>query len=148
MRLLGIDPGTTVSGWVIYDTTTKQVVDGGVADNAPLLYGLSEMPVDALAIEVFEARGMPIGNESIETILFTGMLLQAWGKAKLYRVRRSAVKLHLCGSSKAKDGNIRQALIDLVGPQGKKSAPGPTYGMASHAWAALGVAVTAAETLL
>ena len=28
----------------------------------------------------------------------------------------------------------------------KKKAPGPTYGVRSHAWAALAVAVTAMET--
>jgi len=44
---------------------------------------------------------------------------------------------------KAKDTNIRQALIDMIGPQGKKSCPGPTFGMSSHTWAALAVAITA-----
>ena len=40
--------------------------------------------------------------------------------------------------------NIRQALLDLIGPQGTKKAPGPTYGVRSHEWAALAVAVTVA----
>ena len=64
---------------------------------------------------------------------------------KFRKVYRQDVKLHLCKSNKAKDGNIRQALIDKLGPQGTKKYPGPTYGIKSHAWAALGVAVTAAE---
>jgi hypothetical protein len=58
-------------------------------------------------------------------------------------VYRKDVKLLLCGSPRAKDANIRQALLDLLGPQGTKAKPGPTYGVKSHAWAALGVAVTA-----
>jgi hypothetical protein len=51
------------------------------------------------------------------------------------------VKLHLCNSPRAKDGNVRQALIDRVGPQGTKKGQGPTYGIKSHEWAALAVAV-------
>jgi hypothetical protein len=77
--------------------------------------------------------------------VWIGRFIQAWrspDSAKL--VYRRDVKLHVCGSPKAKDPNIRQALIDLLGPAGTKRAPGPTYGVRSHAWAALGVAVTAA----
>jgi hypothetical protein len=46
---------------------------------------------------------------------------------------------------RAKDANIRQALLDLIGPQGTKAQPGPTYGIKSHTWAALAVAVYAAN---
>jgi hypothetical protein len=46
---------------------------------------------------------------------------------------------------RAKDANIRQALIDKIGPQGTKAQPGPTYGIKSHSWAALAVAVYAAQ---
>ncbi len=37
---------------------------------------------------------------------------------------------------------MREALIHRFGEQGSKKAPGPTYGIASHVWAALAVAVT------
>jgi hypothetical protein len=57
------------------------------------------------------------------------------------RVFRKDVKLHLCNSPRAKDANVRQALLDRLGPQGTKKAPGPTYGVKSHEWAALAVAV-------
>jgi len=36
-------------------------------------------------------------------------------------------------------------LLDLLGPQGTKAKPGPTYGIKSHSWAALAVAVFAAQ---
>lgn len=144
MIILGIDPGTTVSGWAMYDSKNKVVQDAGIADNNQLLYGLSQMPADTCAIEIFEARGMPIGNDSIETILFTGQLIQEW-KGRLIRVKRSEVKNFLCGPLKAKDSNVRQALIDKLGKPGTKKRPGPTYGVTSHAWAALAVAVTASE---
>jgi hypothetical protein len=43
---------------------------------------------------------------------------------------------------KAKDANIRQALIDKIGPQGTKKDPGPTYGISKDVWSALAIAVT------
>lgn len=86
-------------------------------------------------------------DDSIETIIYTGMLMQAW-PGKLLRVKRSEVKRHLCGSLRAKDANVRQAIIDRYGGQaaiGRKATPGPLYGVTSHAWAALAVAITARE---
>jgi len=144
MIILGIDPGTTVSGWALYDA--GKVIDTGISDNDNLLYGLPEMPADIMAVEVFEARGMPIGSDSIETIIWTGRFIQAWPN-EWQRVKRSAIKLHLCGSSKAKDGNSRQALIDKLGQPGTKKNPGNTYGVSSHGWAALAVAVYANEAI-
>ena len=42
--------------------------------------------------------------------------------------------------------NIRQALIDRFGGKekaiGLKKTPGPLYGISSHAWAALALAIT------
>jgi hypothetical protein len=57
-------------------------------------------------------------------------------------VKRMKVKMHLCGNSRAKDGNIRQALIDRLGAPGKKKAPGPTFGVVADQWQALALAVT------
>ena len=58
---------------------------------------------------------------------------------------RRAVKLALCGDSRAKDANIRQALIDRFGGSaaiGRKAAPGPLYGISRDVWSALAIAVT------
>lgn len=63
-----------------------------------------------------------------------------------HRIFRRDIKLHLCNSVRAKDANIRQALIDRYGGKekaiGKKKSPGPLYGIKSHMWAALALAVT------
>jgi hypothetical protein len=53
--------------------------------------------------------------------------------------------MHLCNSMRAKDANVRQALIDRFGPVGTKKQPGKLYGVATHYWAALGVAVYSAD---
>ena len=151
MKILAVDPGTKESGWAVLEG--QRVHESGVAPNANLLEriritggyvgaGIAEPML--LAVERFEARGMPIGDESVETLLWTGRFIQAWHKPDEVRlVKRTAVKLHLCGTNRAKDANVRQALIDALGAPGTKKAPGNTYGVASHAWAALGVALVA-----
>src|SRR3546814_7548008 len=79
---------------------------------------------------------MPMGEDSIETVIWTGRFVQAWrDPASVRMVKRREVKSHLCGSARAKDPNVRQALIDQVGAPGLKASPGPTYGVTSHAWA-------------
>jgi len=145
--ILAIDPGTRESGWVLYDG--KRIADSGVHDNHDLLRWVQAgQGADTLAIEMMFASGMPAGNDQFRTLVWIGRFVQAWREpeAVLYVDRRD-VKLHLCQSARAKDPNIRQALIDAIGPQGVKSKPGPTYGVKSHAWAALAVAVTALHQL-
>lgn len=151
--ILAIDPGTTQSGWVEYDAESHRVLDSDVMPNAEILARL-ERPsrADTLAVEMIASYGMAVGREVFETCVWIGRFVQAWhmpDDAKL--VYRRDVKLHLCGTAKAKDPNIRQAILDLFPstgggktPQiGTKSQPGPLYGVSSHVWAALGVALTA-----
>lgn len=141
--ILALDPGTTQTGWVLFDG--QRVRDSGTMPNAEVIEGLRITPADLLAIERFEARGMPMAEDSIETVIWTGRFQQAWRNPSAVRlVKRSAVKLALCGTSRAKDPNVRQAVIDRIGPPGTKKAPGPTYGVTGHAWQALAVALVAA----
>lgn len=151
--ILAIDPGTTKSGWVTM--LDGKVMDSGVLDNYELLKRI-QSPVydyfrDLLAIEMIQSYGMSVGKEVFETCVWIGRFLQAWPRPDdVALVYRKEVKLHLCGTTKAKDANIRQAIIDLYPatgggkvPQiGIKSNPGPLYGVSSHAWPAIGVALT------
>lgn len=147
MLIYALDPGTRDTGWVLYRENI--VVDSGVHPNHDVLRWVQAgQGADVLAIEMMRARGMPTSNDEFLTLVWIGRFLQAWREPEAVRlVYRQDVKLHVCGSMKAKDPNIRASLIDMVGPQGKKAAPGPTYGVSSHAWAALGVAVTARHQL-
>jgi hypothetical protein len=98
-----------------------------------------------VAIEMIASYGMAVGADVFRTCVWIGRFQQInGGCARL--IPRMDVKMHLCHNSRAKDANIRRALIDKLGPPGTKKAQGPTYGVKSHAWAALAVAVTAAET--
>lgn len=104
--------------------------------------------VDALAIEMIASYGMPVGREVFETCVWIGRFIEAWG-GPYTLVYRKDVKLHLCGQPRAKDSNIRQALIDRYGGKdravGKKATPGPLYGVSADVWSALAIAVTFAD---
>lgn len=143
-RIFAIDPGPKSSGWVLLQD--GRVVDSGVAENFDVLPWVREgQGADLLAIEMVESFGMAVGRDVFETVRWVGRFQQAWRDPEAVRlVYRKQVKLHLCGTMKAKDPNIRQALIDRIGDRGTKKAPGPTYGVVSHAWSALAVAATVA----
>jgi len=142
--IFAIDPGTTQSGWVLLKDGIL-VLDAGVSDNHDVLRWVQAgQGADVLAIEMIEAMGMAVGRETFATVRWIGRFQQAWRDPEaVLLVHRSQVKLGICGSSRAKDANIRQALIDRLGAPGTKRAPGPTYGVTSHAWQALGVGVVA-----
>jgi Holliday junction resolvasome RuvABC endonuclease subunit len=142
VRLLAIDPGTTESGSVWF--RDGRLHDSAIMANADLLTVIRTSRPEEVAIEMIASYGMAVGREVFETCVWIGRLQQVAEDigARVTLIYRRDVKLHLCGNPRAKDPNIRQALIDLIGPQGTKKAPGPTYGVKSHAWAALGVAAT------
>jgi hypothetical protein len=145
--ILAIDPGTTHSGWVIYDGSAP--VGCGVEENHEVLHMLARH-VGPVAIERIVSYGMAIGQETIDTIEWIGRFWQTAGPDRTRLIPRKEVGKHVCHDGRAKDPNIRQALIDRWGGKaeaiGTIKKPGPLYSVKSHAWAALGVAVTAAET--
>lgn len=156
MRLLAIDPGNTESAYVLFDTDERRLLAGAKVPNDDLLNGIDTCEADAMAVEMIASYGMAVGAEVFDTCVWIGRFIERWNARGLrsvgqYRlVYRREVKLHLCGQPRAKDANIRQALIDLYGGKekaiGKKANPGPLYGVSGDVWSALGVAVTAAET--
>lgn len=151
--ILAIDPGTTQSGFVFLDGQT--VASSGVLPNREILELLAPY-TGVVAIEMVASYGMAVGKEVFETVRWIGRMQQASKDPEAVRlVYRRDVKLHLCGNVRAKDPNIRQSLLDMFAstgggktPQiGTKGQPGPLYGVTSHAWSALAVAVTTAATL-
>ena len=147
--LLAIDPGDVQSAWVLYDDVTKAAVDYGLEDNEAILGKLQSFRqyTDQLVIEMIASYGMPVGKTIFETCVWIGRFRQAWTGHSVDLVYRADVKLHLCQSPRAKDANVRQAILDRYGGDkkracGTKKNPGPLYGMAKDMWAAMGVALT------
>jgi len=86
--------------------------------------------------------GMPAGKDVFNTCVFIGELKEACSQGfKAYLIERRFIKLHLRNSARAKDSNIRQALIDRFGAPGTKKSPGRLYGVKADEWAALALAV-------
>jgi hypothetical protein len=145
--VLAIDPGTTHSGVVHFAGGIP--LTAGVYPNGDVLTHLSEWR-GAVACEMIASYGMAVGKEVFETCVWIGRFIQAAGPERVRLIYRKDVKLRLCGSPRAKDANIRQALIDKWGGKaeaiGTIKKQGPLYHVKSHAWAALAVAVVAAET--
>lgn len=149
MNILAIDPGPTESAWCFFAAGTPAPIRSfQKCDNTDLVNALAGglfIACEKLVIEQVASMGMAAGESLFETCFWSGRFAQAWGRP-FARLKRHQIKMHLCGTMRAKDGNIRQALIDKFGPQGTKKSPGPTYGLSGDCWAALAVAVTFAET--
>ena len=150
MYIIAIDPGPERSGYVVFDGT--RVLAHGWDTRSEIENMLDEW-VDGNTSVVFEgveSYGMAVGAETFETVFVTGRLYEfatyACHESAVSRIYRKAIKLHLCGSARAKDANIRVALLDRFGGEkvakGTKAAPGPLYGVSGHCWAALALAVT------
>lgn len=140
--VIGIDPGPEEHGVVWYDQNSKRVVraENLITINlVPLLFDFDGV----VGCEWIESYGMTVGKSVFETCLEIGRLVDAPKQLRL--IPRRLVKLHLCGSMRAKDPNVRQSLIDKLGPVGTKKNPGPVHGVAGHLWSALAIAVYAAE---
>jgi hypothetical protein len=153
--IIAVDPGPVESAFVRYDAKGQFPLAFGKRPNAEVLSALPdqrkhEAPWEDshLAIEMIASYGMPVGAEVFQTCVWIGRFIQAWeGPHTL--VYRKDVKMHLCGSMRAKDGNVRAALIDRYGGKqaaiGKKATPGPLFGISADVWSALAVAVTYAD---
>ena len=159
MKILAIDPGPVESGVVNYDSDDKKIVAvWPKKENQEVIKNIKYPDyvlwnTQIMVYEKIESFGMVVGASVFETVFFSGRMAEAYGEP-CCPVTRREVKLHLCNSMKAKDKNIRQAIIDRYEPTGggkipqigTKAKPGPLFGMKGHAWSALALAITYAET--
>lgn len=142
--ILAIDPGPVESAYLVW--SDDGMVCAMLRRNesiAQLIRQGSFKECNVMAIEMIACYGMPVGKETFETCVWIGRFIEAahphWNLGERLIYRRD-IKIHLCGSMKAKDSNIRQALIDKYGAPGTKKNKGKTYGISGHLWAALAVA--------
>lgn len=143
--ILAIDPGNKESAYVLLDKQLKPVNFGKI-DNQELLSKMSFLflQADVLVIEMVASYGMAVGAEVFETVFWIGRFWEKWTAGR-HKVYRKDVKMNLCNSMKAKDSNIRQALIDRFGVVGTKKNPGWFYGVSKDVWSAVAVGVTFAD---
>jgi hypothetical protein len=154
MRILAIDPGPKESAYAVY--YKGQFVEGAKVPNDEMIRYIHTYYIDRfehVAIEMIACYGMSVGAEVFETCTWIGRYEQVSELVCVghSRIFRQEVKLHLCRSVRAKDSNVRQAILDRFGPGkelaiGTKKNKGPLYGVAGDVWAALAVAITYADT--
>lgn len=142
--VLAFDPGSFQSAWLRFEDARPQGF--GITANEVLAKALrsGRLP-DVVVIEKIESYGMAVGAEVFDTVWWAGRFAEAASRVPVVMLPRRAVKLALCGDSRAKDANIRRALIDRFGGStavGRKAAPGPLYGISRDVWSALAIAVT------
>lgn len=149
--IIGIDPGPETSGVVVYDLSSGRLThcDGAVGLDAlrSLLDGLG--PTSAVVACERTSAG-PASGEVVLTTEVVGRIAEMCHARKLdctLYYRREVLKTLACSGSGSHDSQVRHALIEMFGSTkaaavGTKKAPGPLYGIATHAWQALGVAVT------
>jgi len=154
--ILGVDPGPTHCGVVLYDDARRRAVSASAA--APLQEVLDHWldlawTAEALvAIELVQSYGIA-GASLLQTSEVVGRLQQRaldndLPVRLLYR-REVLRALDVTGLGN-RDAMIRQRLLEIHGGTrqvacGTKRAPGPLYGITSHAWQALAVAVAAMD---
>ncbi len=152
MRIIAIDPGNIESAYVILDQNFN-ILDFGKADNNVISWKLGNERLDIFVIEMIASYGMAVGKEVFDTCVWIGRFWEV-SKARIKdTIYRKEEKINICGSMKAKDSNIRQALIDrfakhdLKNGKGTKKNPDTFYGFKSDIWAAMAVGVTYIDKL-
>lgn len=141
--VLAIDPGPVVSAWMVF--AEGKVHAFGRDENLTVVHHVASWDGCTPVIERIASYGMPVGDEVFETVLWTGRMVQAAFPRHAHRITRKAIVTHLCGSARAKDPNVRQALIDRWGGPAATRKGGALYGVTRDAWAALAVAVAWSE---
>lgn len=156
-RILAIDPGPVESAFVIIDAETRRPLDFGKRPNDFVLSSICNLAMPT-HIEMVASYGMPVGKDVFDTCVWIGRFIQRHyaDHAPLtpQLTYRHAIKLHHCGSARAKDSNIVQALVDRFAAgqpnkgKGTKAEPGWFHGFAADVWQAYALAVYVADAEL
>lgn len=148
MKVLAIDPGSTHSAYMIIDTDLRPYAFDKLPNHELLPY--LHRPISHVVIEQIGhyGTGMPAGQDVFDTCIWIGRFWQGSPDTDTVTlVLRKTVAAHLCGTAKAGDPHIKQALIDRFAPdernhgKGLKGSPGWFYGFHTDIWAAYALAV-------
>lgn len=155
--IIAIDPGNIESAVCVMGTRDYRAIRFGKLPNHEVRRILQETPGVPLWIEAIRSMGMAVGIEVFDTAEWTGRFVElvasTYGEDEVTKVPRTTVKMHHCGSTRAKDTNIVQALVDRFTPgapnhgKGTKSAPGWFYGFRADVWQAYALGVYAVDSL-
>lgn len=140
MRIFAIDPGNIESAYCLLDD--YKPIDKGKISNEDLLEIIKNEKYDLIVLEMIASYGMAVGKSVFETCVWIGRFIEKRNCKDFEYIYRKEEKINLCNSMKAKDGNIRQALIDRFGIVGTKKNQGFFYGFSKDMWSAYAVGCT------
>jgi hypothetical protein len=163
--IIAIDPGPTVSAYVLLDKdgrykggetvandTLRRLCAKGFEEQRERFDDPSE--ITKLAIEIFGNMGKHVGAEVFETAYWIGRFVERLHHAFPYSggvvgLKRHYVKKHFQVPQGANDADVRAAITEQWGgvsaAKGTKEHPGPLYGCTTHQWSALAVAIAYRE---
>lgn len=152
MKILAIDPGNEQSAYVIMgDADFRPQAFAKVHNAGMRLVIMNESQnVDYVVIERVASYGMAVGRDVFETCEWVGRFSEIAMErgCEVAYIYRKEEKEFICHDSRAKDSNIRRALIDrfaghdLKNGKGTKKNPDFFYGFAKDCWAAFAVGYT------
>lgn len=150
--VVGFDPGPKGKGGGVAVMTPERLVACGQHEaHDPVLHSYIQY-ADAIVIEMISCYGMAVGMSTFQTLIEAGRVVEIalHYNVPIYLMPRKDIKLVMCGTSQAKDKNVRASIIDRFPatgggskPQiGVKANPGPLFGVAAHAWPAIAAALS------
>lgn len=153
-KVLAIDPGNIDSAYCVINTEDLKPIAFDKVGNAVLTTLVKdELQFDEFVIERVQSYGMAVGKSVFQTCEWTGRFVQIASDkgVPISYIYRKDEKLHICGDSRAKDTNIRRALIDrfakhdLENGKGGKKNPDFFFGFRADIWAAYSCGITYIE---
>ena len=149
IKVLGLDPGTSESGYVIWNSD-KYIVSKGKVFNESLLKKIYDKPefFDIVVIEIVKSYGMPVGQETFETCFWIGRFQEAllrMNKEVIFVGRKECIIWHN-KSNKGNDATLKRVLKDKYGDKGTIKKPGVLFGVSKDIWSAVALATWYCET--
>lgn len=156
--ILAFDPGNEQTAYCLIDRETRKPIEFGKVKNEDAIRYMyatngAARRATAVIIEMVASYGMAVGASVFQTCVMIGRLTEAANNigVPVEYVYRMEEKMAICHDSKAKDANIRQALIDRFAQhdfkngKGTKKDPDWFYGFAKDEWSAYAVGITFLE---
>lgn len=150
MTIIGIDPGSTRSAFVVWHTEARAILQHAKVEN-PRLWASTladNTPwIDRCVIERIHLGGRKVGNDVRDTCEWVGRFAAMWDAAHpgqpALLLTRAKVKGALGLSNftgRAQDADVRRTLIERLREK-------RTSGLARDEWSALAVALAGVEEL-
>ena len=148
--ILAIDPGNDLSGYVVLDEVTENIISFGKEPNEILYSKISEFSktCGCCCIEQISAYGV-VGSSVIDTCVWIGVFCEKFGRSKTEFFFRKTIVTYHTGSPKGNDTAIRSVMISRFGNGNPKIRQKGTKleGITADMWSALAIAVYKSDML-